>query len=142
MQRRASSPKYFQKSVLDGFLAGGQHQFQLRAVLDLGANGPGLSVEALHVRQAHVQGEAVEVEVRLVVGRTPGLEHGEREAVPVLDAQGAVEKIVPFKFFAVERHPQGCVTGGGGDGRAQGVQRFGGVKRHARAAGRGCGLVG
>ena len=92
----------FQKRVFHRFLAGGQHEFQFRAVRDVGAHGPDFPVHALHVRQAHVEREPVEIEIRLVVERVTGPDHAERDPVPVLPVQRGFQKIVVDELGAVE----------------------------------------
>ena len=84
----------------------------------------------------------MEIEVRFVVERLPRLEHGEREAVPLLDVQCAFEKIVPLEFLAVERHRYRRVPRHGGRGRLQRLKRLVGFERHAGAVRFGRGVVG
>ena len=81
-----------QEFVLDGLLSCGQHEFQLRAVLDVRADRPGRAVHGLDHGQAHLQRQAVEIEVGVAEAGAPVPEHAEGEAPPLLCMDGGVEE--------------------------------------------------
>ena len=54
----------FEKRGFHRFLAGRQHQFQFGTGADVGADRPGPAIQGDDMRQAHRQGQPMEVEVR------------------------------------------------------------------------------
>ena len=85
-------PHRLQEIVLDGFLPGRQHQLEIGAVADIGADRPGAAMDGLDRGESHRQGQAVEVEVGVVVAAMAVAEDAEGEAAPGLGMDRAVEK--------------------------------------------------
>ena len=67
---------------LDRLAAGGEHQLQLGAGLDVGAHRPGAALDGVDRRQPHGKRESVEVEVGVVEAGEPVPEHAEGETAP------------------------------------------------------------
>ena len=81
-----------QEGGLHDLLPGGEDKFEPGAVVDIGADGPGVVVDGLHSRHTGRDGDAVEVDGRIVVGGVTVSEDAEDEAVPPLDMDCAVQE--------------------------------------------------
>ena len=133
-----------EERVLHGLLAGRQDELQVRAVADVGADGPGGPVHGLDRGQADRQRQAVEVEVGVVPAAAAVPEDAEGEAAPELAMDGAVEegaarKLRPGVTIArravVEDRGQGEVqrgVGGGAADRGDRLRRREGDRRAVR----------
>ena len=95
-----------EKRGLHGFLSSRQHQFQFGTGADIGADRPGPAIQGDDVRQAHRQGEPMEVEVGIVVTPAAVLEGAEHDAAPGLGMDSAVEEGAAVHGLAVEGHGQ------------------------------------
>ena len=89
-----------QEIVLDGLLPGRQHQLEIGAIADIGADRPGAAVDGLDRGESHRQGQAVEVEIGVVVAAMAVAEDPEGEAAPGLGMDRAVEKGPAVELFA------------------------------------------
>ena len=105
---------------LDRLAAGGEHQLQLGARLDVGAHRPGAALDWIDRGQAHGKGEAVEVEVGVVEAGEPVPEDAEGETAPALGMDGAVEEGLPLAGLAVEGNGQRAIERGAGESALDG----------------------
>ena len=122
---------------LDSLFAGGEHQFEVGAGMDVGAHRPGAALDGLDRWQPNREGEPVEVEVGGVEAAEAIPENAEGEAAPVLGMEGAVEEGLPLHRLAVEGHRQRAVARGGGDGTLDRDEALVGHKRNGGAVGPG-----
>ena len=101
MARRAAVPHLLQEIVLDGLFPGRQHQLEIGAVADIGADRPGAAMDGLDRGESHRQGQAVEIEVRVVVAAMAVAEDAEGEAPPGLGMDRAVEEGSAVQLLSV-----------------------------------------
>ena len=113
-------PHLLEKLRLDRLAAGGEHQLQLGAGLDVGAHRPCSALDRVDRRQTHGKRESVEVEVRVVEAGEPVPEHAEGETAPALGVDGAVEEGLPLAGFTVEGDRQRAVERGACEGAFDG----------------------
>ena len=88
-----------EKGVLHRLLAGRQHQFEVRAIVHVGEDGPGRAVDGLDRGQADGEGQAEETEVRVPVAGAAVAEDTEHEAAPWLRMDRTVEEGAARQIF-------------------------------------------
>ena len=123
-----------EKGRFDGLVAGGEHELELRAVLDVGANDIGWSVDGVNTGEPGVDAKAMKVEVG---GVGEGVMHGEDaegDASPGFGVEGVVEIGVAREQLAIEVDGERVVTGGAGEDLGDGGEVLGGCEGDLGAA--------